>query len=503
LSKPRIFLSYAREDGESVKRLYQALTDAGFEPWMDVEKLFPGEQWNLAIERAIRQADFFVACISTRSVNKRGVIQKEIREALDIWQEKLDSDIYLIPARLEDCQTPPALARIQWVDLFRDDGFARLHRALEEGTRRRGNNPPPKSPSPIYAPTPQAVVLKPSSLPNWLVPVGAGGAGIVLLCVLIALGVNGILNNPTPTPTQVVARAPTQAPSNTSVPTNTSTRLPTQTPFVVTATPLPTPTFTAPSPITSTTLTLRDGNTRSFPPDNAPMMFVSAGDFKMGSDDADKDAYSDERPQHTVYLDAFWMDKFEVTNALYKKCVSDGVCTAPSNESSSKRNPYYDNSKYADYPVIYITWDQANTYCTKWAGKRLPTEAEWEKAARGTDGRIYPWVGAFDGARLNSWDSNPRPGDTTAIGSYPTGASPYGIMDLAGNVWEWVADWYNGKYYASSPRNNPRNDTPGPYRVLRGGAWNDSSGNPRAANRNDNAPTNFNDNVGFRCARSP
>jgi formylglycine-generating enzyme required for sulfatase activity len=263
----------------------------------------------------------------------------------------------------------------------------------------------------------------------------------------------------------------------------------------VTATPLPTPTSTATPRITSTP-TPRDGDTRAFAPDNAPMQFVSAGDFKMGSDDA----YDNEKPQHTVYLDAFWMDKFEVTNALYKKCVSDGVCTEPSNKSSFTRNPYYDDSKYADYPVIYVTWDQARTYC-EWAGKRLPTEAEWEKAARGTNGRIYPWGNIFDGTKLNSWDLNPPPGDTTQIGAYPSGASPYGIMDLAGNVWEWVADWYAS--YSSGTQRNPTGPSSGQYRVLRGGAWGGYSSGTRAAFRLNVTPSYFFYVVGFRCARSP
>jgi formylglycine-generating enzyme required for sulfatase activity len=328
---------------------------------------------------------------------------------------------------------------------------------------------------------------------------------------LIALGVNGILNNPTPTPIQVVARAPTQAPSNTSVPTNTSTRLPTQTPFVVTATPLPTPTFTATPRVTSAP---GAGDTRAFPPDNAPMQFVSAGDFKMGSDDSDKGALSNEKPQHTVYLDAFWMDKFEVTNALYKKCVDAGKCSRLSETKSYTRSAYFGDAQFDNYPVIYVTWDQARTYC-EWAGKRLPTEAEWEKAARGTDGRIYPWGNTWDvrtTRRLNFSDKNDPTGpsdteaddgyaDTAPVGTYPNGASPYGIMDLSGNVWEWVSDWYAS--YSSGTQRNPTGPSSGQYRVLRGGAWLYVGSSARAALRGYDTPTHFNRDVGFRCARSP
>jgi hypothetical protein len=133
----KIFLSYAREDEEQVKKLYQKLSGAGFKPWMDKKDILPGESWKFRIPRAIRESDFFLACLSCNSVNKRGWIQREIKDALDIWQEKLDSDIYLIPARLEDCEIPERLGDFQWVDLFEEDGWTRLVKAIQEGMKRR------------------------------------------------------------------------------------------------------------------------------------------------------------------------------------------------------------------------------------------------------------------------------------------------------------------------------------------------------------------------------
>jgi hypothetical protein len=133
----QIFLSYAREDEDKVKELYQRLSDAGFEPWMDKKDILPGEIWKSRISQAIRESDFFLACLSRNSVNKRGWIQREIKDALDIWQEKLDSDIYLIPARLEDCEVPERLGDFQWVDLFEEEGWTRLAKAIQEGLKRR------------------------------------------------------------------------------------------------------------------------------------------------------------------------------------------------------------------------------------------------------------------------------------------------------------------------------------------------------------------------------
>jgi len=128
------------------------------------------------------------------------------------------------------------------------------------------------------------------------------------------------------------------------------------------------------------------------------MVYVPAGRFWMGSEDGDPDAFYNEKPQHEVNLDAFWIDRTEVTNAQYRRCVDDGPCSPPSRSISYDRDNYYDNPEFDDYPVIYVDWNQAKAYCT-WADKRLPTEVEWEKAARGTDRRIYPWGNDFDGSR--------------------------------------------------------------------------------------------------------
>jgi formylglycine-generating enzyme required for sulfatase activity len=233
------------------------------------------------------------------------------------------------------------------------------------------------------------------------------------------------------------------------------------------------------------------------------MANIPCGCFDMG--DAFSEGESDELPVHQVCISAFEMDVHEVTNAEYKTCVDDGGCTAPSSSGSSTRGFYYGNTAYDDFPVIYVDWYKATDYCT-WAGKRLPTEAEWEYAARGgLAGKRYPWGGTISGADANYWDSgDPWDNDTSQVEYYdpqPTSPNGYGLYDMAGNVWEWVNDWYQYDYYSISPKNDPPGPASGTYPVLRGGSWVSNSFNLRVANRFSIYPVSEFSNIGFRCAR--
>jgi formylglycine-generating enzyme required for sulfatase activity len=224
---------------------------------------------------------------------------------------------------------------------------------------------------------------------------------------------------------------------------------------------------------------------------------VPAGEFMMGSEDGE----SDESPIHPVCLDTFEIGTFEVTNEQYYRCVEAGACSLP-------RNQKYNSPEYLDHPVVDVSWFDAKAFC-EWndPNGRLPTEAEWEKAARGTDGRIYPWGEEIDCSLANYYGKDNGNdycvGDTTPVGSYLDGVSPYGTYDMAGNVWEWVNDWYDVDYYGISPESNPLGPEDGDEKVLRGGTWDDNVDYVRSASRDRIDPAYTYYLVGFRCASSP
>jgi len=243
--------------------------------------------------------------------------------------------------------------------------------------------------------------------------------------------------------------------------------------------------------------------------DGMPQVYIPAGTFHMGGFDVR--AAPDEFPAHDVTLDAYWMDQIEVTNVMYQLCVSAGVCTLPQNLGTARKAKYFDDPAFKDYPVVYVTWGQAKSYC-EWAGRRLPTEAEWERAARGDDMRTFPW--GEDKADYRFANFNMLVTDTSRVGSYPLGASPFGVLDMAGNVAEWTNDIYRGNYYSVSPLENPQGPAEGStfFRVVRGGSLGDAEINIRVPKRSSVLGSdlrakkgseeylgNFSPRIGFRC----
>jgi formylglycine-generating enzyme required for sulfatase activity len=266
--------------------------------------------------------------------------------------------------------------------------------------------------------------------------------------------------------------------------------------------------------------------------DSSVMIRIPAGEFWMGSPKGEGD--SDEHPQHKVNLSEYYMDKCEVTNEQFERFVRAQGYVTDAERLGSGYVYDEDSSKWIDkkgvswrtyysyatrnHPVVLVSWNDARAYCD-WAGKRLPTESEWEKAARGTDARQYPWGNSVPGSSRNgnfadeaakrefpNWtivsgydDGYAR---TAPVGTYPAGASPYGCMDMAGNVWEWCNDWYDSEYYGRSASNNPTGPSSGSYRVCRGGSWCLIAGYLRCAGRDWYGPSGRDSGLGFRCVRS-
>jgi formylglycine-generating enzyme required for sulfatase activity len=229
--------------------------------------------------------------------------------------------------------------------------------------------------------------------------------------------------------------------------------------------------------------------------DGAPMALVPAGEFLMGSNQG----ASDERPVHRVYLDAYYIDKFEVTTSQFSKFLEDTGRKQP--DKWGEINPTFDWVR----PVVGVDWNDADAYCY-WAGKRLPTEAEWEKAARGTDGRKYPWGSEEPSETLANFDWDSRRtwrgyGTLAPVGSFENGKSPYWLYDVSGNVWEWVADWYNPNSYLNTHDRNPKGSKSGLLKVTRGGSWGDKAYSLRTSNRRGIPPSDRYRDLGFRCAQ--
>ncbi len=391
------------------------------------------------------------------------------------------------------------------------DFAAALARAIGQSVTPVAVPRPRPQPSAGKAPVESPSATKARAAPwRWLL---AGAAGAILTAFLgfgVFLGMGpGRGQQPDPTPTAVETLAAATQPA-----------APTASPA-----PPPTDTATAPPPTPTEPAEKR----LVWDKDAMTIVYIPAGEFLLGSSDDDPEAQEDEKPQQTIYLDAFWIDRTEVTVAQFQEFVNQtgyvteaeqeggGVVYSPdavSVRSASWKLPQGGGAPPATgrQPVVQVSWNDARAYC-EWAGRRLPTEAEWDKAARGTEGWIYPWGDQFDGLRLNFCDKrcsapwrNGDYDDTFAraanVSVFPAGASPYDALDMSGNVWEWVNDFYDFRGYYRFPTANPPGVESGTQRVARGGSWIDTPDRVRAGARLALAPNVRNNVTGFRCAVS-
>jgi formylglycine-generating enzyme required for sulfatase activity len=451
-----IFISYSHHDTDYAHVLAENLQNMGFEVWID-ERMDYGSQWPHELQKQLDSCSAFILIMSPRSYASDWV-QSELQRA----KRKLKP---IFPLLLEGDEPWLSVESTQYFDVRGEKlPYAKFYSAI-------GRVVSPPEGGAIQPPVDAGKPVKPrapAGAPKLRaeVVIGIIGAVATLLAAVIPIIWSSLSKNSEPPPAgNVTSQSPTISSSETLNPN---------------------PTSEITSAIPSNTSDISDSS-EFVDEKGVTMRLVSAGEFSMGSGSGD----SDEVPVHTVFLDGYYIDKYEVTNALYKACVIASACYEPHDISN------YASSQYADHPIIFVDWAMAKTYC-KWRSAKLPTEAQWEKAARGTDERTYPWGEGIDCSKANYLGCS---GSTSSVMTYQSGISPYGVYDMAGNVWEWVADWYSETYYGTSATENPTGPDSGTLRVLRSGAWNLGADVIRTSLRNAKPPSAFDNDIGFRCAR--
>ena len=454
-----IFISYSHKDTAYAHALAESLHGMGFEVWID-ERLDYGSQWPQELQKQLDSCSAFILIMSPRSYASEWV-QSELQRA----KRKLKP---VFPLLLEGDEPWLSVESTQYYDVRGGvSPDAKFYTALKN----------------VMSTTPAARTLKkPKESRARLTDKSSG------LRMGIIIGTIGIL---------LLAFIGYAAYLTRSASGNTAdSTLPGEQP-------------TSGEPVSEDTTSQTIPLSQIANVDNHEMALIPASEFTMGGNAADErvdclENFESEcqlswfivvEPVHQVDLDAFYIDVYEVTNALYEVCEDQGVCDPPQSLSSNNRLDYYGNPQFGNYPVINVDWNQARTYC-EWRGARLPTEAEWEKAARGTDGRMYPWGEGLDESLANfHWSI----GDTTEVGSYENGKSPYGLYDMAGNVWEWVNSL--DMPYPYSATDGRESLAAAGHRIMRGGGWGaDGDISVSTSYRLTREPTHTNIDIGFRCA---
>jgi formylglycine-generating enzyme required for sulfatase activity len=521
----KVFLCHAHEDADRVRALYTRLKKAGIEVWLDKENLLPGTNWDSLIRKAVREADVVIVCLS-KQFNAGGYRQLEVQIALEEAMKKRPDSIFIIPARLEECDTPDNLKKWQWVDLFPENGpgwnnliHALRKRASESGatirthkrrkydesdtssqktedelavekknsalksessneTKSRGSNEEEASKKPIVSSGNLAKTQKSRLKLN-------GANAVIIAAVITCAGAIIAAVVSSPLLGTWFAQTPNhQSPTQTRLVNSTDTRVAssTQTAIFALVSPL---SETATQALTTLT---KSPNATSTPepltltPRALPTEFVDIKGIHMRYVPAGKFIYGSYYPPQKLDLPSFYIDTYEVTNLAYKACVKDDKCPPPDHKNVGGLQNYY--SDYGNFPVVYVSWSDANKYC-EWRRARLPTDAEWEKAARGTDGRIFPWGNGDANCDLANYGLCEK-GLPKEVGSYEGGKSPYGVYDMSGNVFEWI----NAKSIVS----------PDQQVVTRGGAWGFTQESATTVYRALRIGSQSQDYIGFRCA---
>jgi formylglycine-generating enzyme required for sulfatase activity len=487
-----VFLCHASEDKQKVRELYQNLTEEGIDAWLEEEKLLPGQDWKLKIDEALRAADAILICISKRSVSKEGFVQKEIRNAIDIAEEKPEDTIFLIPVRFDECNVPRRLAGIQYVDLFDPQGFGKLIQALRVRAGTLGLSFSDQRP--VREPD-RDKNYELSSLMKDMLRDAEGLEGAIRHLAGREPGGNGWLTNE-------IRRELKKMMGDTSLSVGERAR--------------------------AGDVLSRVGDPRFLPdawhlPDEELLGFIEipAGPFQMGNSLAgDRAGTHPESPQHVVDLPTYFISRYPVTVAQFNSFLLDTKSSGPIRVGIPDAG---------NHPVVSVTWFEAMMYC-QWLTDRLrswtdtpvqiarifhdnawvvtlPSEAEWEKAARGgMDVREYPWGPKADVVRANYGDAGLK--RTSAVGCFEAGKSPYGLLDMSGNVWEWTRSNWGASlerphYYYPYVPHDQREDLQAPesmLRVIRGGSCHSSPQDIRCDHRGAEYPGARREHIGFRLA---
>lgn len=497
-----VFISHSSKDKLLADAVCAGLEARGIRCWVAPRDIIPGEEWTKSIVDAILNSKVFLLILTA---NSNASIQALKEVDLAVNHEKV-----VIPFRLEDIKPTGSmeyyLGSLHWLDALTKPVEKHIEKLANYIKHIIGYS---KNEEHVFEknyekPIQNTEIIQKKSIFRNIKPVLKRseknrinlliGVSVIIVGSIIFLIIK---NMPYPLP---------QTPEITKTSIHFSTFTPdiTLTPTIKpSATYSPTPT---PTP-TQIEVSLEMGQTTISPIDGMVMLAVPGGEFLMGSSDII--GAQNEHPQHIVYLSSFWIDETEVTNSMYSKCVESGKCTSPSSVYNGFTNEtkYYGNPEFDNFPVIYVSWYQANDYC-KWAGKQLPSEAQWEKAARGDNGFIYPWGDESPNPQnIENPESNlanfRAHNGLMAVGSFPEGASPYYALDMAGNVAEWVADWYDENYYSTSPLRNPSGPSNGIEKVERGGMWLLEAEDLRTSIRGRNSPDFTYHGLGFRCVLIP